>query len=474
MSLRLRLGLWYGGLTGLVVLLVGLFLYAAHTRGHYDDLDYTLQTTAAHMAQEYEATGTTPAPVAGTPAVISQSLAVRVYDAAGQVVAASPAAAQAPPADPRSILLQPTGPAFDPVAALAPPFTALAPGDGAFGLARAGAGVRWRVYALPFAGGSRFLLVAAALERLDASIVQFRWLTLLLTVAGAGLTLLAGWLLAARALRPVATLTDTAGGIAHSRSFRRRVPVGNSQDELGRLARTFNDMLGSLEGAYQAQQRFVSDASHELRAPLTAIQANLDLLVHRPEMVAAERQEAISEASREAQRLARLVADLLALARADAGVTTRHEPVELDRVLLEALSDARHLLRGQHLRVADLEPTIVLGDADRLKQLLFILLDNAIKYTPPTGQISAGLRRDGPQAEITIRDSGIGIPAEDLGHVFDRFYRADPARSRDPGGSGLGLPIAHWIVEQHGGEIRLESRPGAGTTAIVRLPIPSA
>jgi signal transduction histidine kinase len=230
-------------------------------------------------------------------------------------------------------------------------------------------------------------------------------------------------------------------------------------------------MLASLQQASDAQQRFVSDASHELRAPLTIIQANLDLLERMPALPAEERAEILGEASRETHRLSQLVADLLALARADAGIALQRRRVELDRVLLEAVGDARHLARGQRLEIDALEPVVVSGDPDRLRQLLLALLDNAVKYTPAGGRIGVALARDSTNARLTVSDDGVGIPATDLPHVFDRFYRADPARSRDPGGTGLGLPIARWIVEQHGGDITVTSEPGEGTQVRIQLPV---
>jgi signal transduction histidine kinase len=169
--------------------------------------------------------------------------------------------------------------------------------------------------------------------------------------------------------------------------------------------------------------------------------------------------------------LVRLVADLLALARADAGVPLRRRPVEVDRVLLEAFQQVRHLMDGKRLSLATLEPALVEGDPDQLKQLLLALVDNALKYTPVDGSVTLGLRRRDGNAEVTVRDTGIGIAPHDLPHVFERFYRADPARGRDAGGTGLGLAIARWIAEQHGGEITLASAPGHGTTATVRLPL---
>jgi signal transduction histidine kinase len=386
------------------------------------------------------------------------------------MVNAAPNAAGAPALDPRAVLAHPSSPPFDPLVGLAPSIAAPGAGHGAFGLATDRAGVRWRVYVLPIGRTGQDLAVVASLERIDATVAGLRELVVLFALGGALVTLLAGWLLAGRALRPVAALTQTARAIARSRSLHERVPVGSRGDELGQLGAIFNEMLASLEQANQAQQRFVADASHELRAPLTAIQANLDLLERQPAMDAGDRQEAVGEAAWEARRLAALVADLLSLARADAGVTLRRRHVELDRVALEALGEARHLVRGQRLEVEALEPAVVTGDPDRLKQLVLILLDNALKYTPPPGRVTLGLRREGTGVILTVRDTGIGIPADDLPHVFERFYRADPARTRDTGGTGLGLPIAQWIAELHGGRVGLTSAVGQGTTATVSLP----
>jgi len=279
------------------------------------------------------------------------------------------------------------------------------------------------------------------------------------------------WAIAGNALRPIARMIQTAQTIALSHDLSRRIDVPSHQDELYRLATTFNDLLVSLEKSYATQQRFVSDASHELRAPLTALQGNLELLRRHYAMSETDREVALSEMEREASRLTRLVADLLVLARADAGISLDFCPVDLDAVTLELFRSARQLAHGQKLVLAPFEPMQVEGDEDRIKQLLLILLDNALKYTPPDGQVTLGIRQDTTMAEILVQDTGIGIAAQDLPHIFERFYRADPARGRDPGGTGLGLSIAQWIVAQHHGEIRVESQPGKGTTMHVRLPL---
>jgi two-component system OmpR family sensor kinase len=468
-SLRLRLALWYGGLTGLVVLLISVFTYAEHTRSHYDDVDQTLVVAAAHFNDDY---GRAPNParlkqLLDTP--IAPGVALQLYGPKGEALARG-LAQPVPRVQPLVVLAHPSVPPFDRVAGLAPALLGVDAGRGRFGIGRDSQGRRWRVYVLPVAGTHRYVVAAASLDHIDAAVSGYRKLALLLTIGAALITLLAGWLLASRALRPVGLLTETAGRIARSRRFSQRVPVLNQQDEMGRMATTFNQMLESLEQAYELQHRFIADASHELRAPLTAIQGNLELLERQPTMPDSDRAEAVHEASREAHRMARLVADLLALARADAGASLRKERVELDWVVLEALREARHLAHGQRIEVEAIEPVLVQGDGDRLKQLILILLDNAIRYTPANGQIALALRRDAAMARVTVRDSGMGVPPEDLPHVFERFYRADPARARDPGGTGLGLAIAKWIVEQHGGEIEIASEPGHGAEVTVRLP----
>ena len=456
------------------MLVISVATYATHARAHYDDLDQLLASTARHLASE-DVGFLAPQRLTEVLAVpAAAGVVTLVYDPEGHLLAVSPSSPAPPAMDPGAALARPSVAAFDPVAGIAPPFESINAAPGKFAIASGGDGDGWRVYVLPLLPSGRYLEMAASLGPIDASVARLRLLLLVLGTSGVAAAFLAAWLLAGRALRPVRVMTATAREIAHTRGFARRVPASPRQDELGELAGTFNDMLESLEAAYRGQERFVADASHELRAPLTAIQANLELLEGHPNMSGTDRAVAVAEASREAVRLSRLVADLLALARADAGVAIRRQPVELDRLSLNAVQESRHLAGGRRVEVEKLTPVVVMGDEDRLKQLLVILLDNASKYTSAAGEIRLRLQQDGSRAELRIRDNGVGIPPGDLPHVFERFYRADPARTRDPGGTGLGLPIARWIVEQHGGEIRLESEPGRGTEVIVRLPVRGA
>jgi len=350
-------------------------------------------------------------------------------------------------------------------------------GTGAFATTRDEAtGTRLRLYALPAGpdGRAGYALAWASLEQLDESTRFLRLMVIGVVVGGTAVAAAGSFAVTGRALRPVAIMTQTARAIAVSRGFARRLEEPARSDELGRLARTFNEMLGSLEEAYRLQQRFVADAAHELRAPLTAILGNLDLLSRTQEMPAEERAEALAYADAEARRLSRIVGELLTLARADAGQGLERRPVELDRVLLDALSEVRPLAEGRQLQLERFEPALVKGSADWLKQLVVNLLDNALKYTPRRDLITVELSCSADEATLTVRDAGIGISPEDLPHVFERFYRADPARSRDPGGTGLGLAIVKWLVDQHEGDISIDSAVGSGTTVTVRLPLSTA
>ncbi|MEZ4569792.1 MAG: HAMP domain-containing sensor histidine kinase [Thermomicrobiales bacterium] len=314
-----------------------------------------------------------------------------------------------------------------------------------------------------------YVVTGANLDRLDNSLTLFRTLVVVLLTIGGIVTVGGGWILAGMALKPVANVTSTAAAISHERAFDRRVDV-ESSDEIGRLAATFNEMLDNLEETYRRELRFVGDASHELRAPLTAIQADLQLLQNHPDMTGEMRGQIVTSATGEIRRLTLLVNDLLALARADAGLGLDLERIELDRVLLDAMNEARGLAGGREMEITELTPVMVDGHRDRLIQLLIILLDNAIKYTPEGGRISAALRETPRGTEISVSDDGVGIPEEDLPHIFERLYRADPARSRDPGGTGLGLSIARWIADQHSAEIEVESTVDVGTTVAVIFP----
>ena len=346
------------------------------------------------------------------------------------------------------------------------------------------------------------LLVAKSLTDVDATMLLLRALLLLSGAATLAGALLASWLIARRALHPLSELVATARSIAASTArgtrlgdLSHRVPHPGRQDELGQVVETFNEMLAFLESASQAQRRFVADASHELRAPLTTIQGNLAFLQrHADELPPEERRTMLSDAYEEALRLAELVEELLLLARADAsGATAAGDrleesatpkstgsaaPVELDRAVLQLVRQLRRRLEiagsEVQLEVGHIEPVRVHGDEESLRRVMLILLDNAIKYTPFRGEegeerVIVSLERADGQAVLRVRDTGIGIDPADLPHIFERFYRADRARSRQ--GTGLGLSIAQTLVEQMGAHITAESIPGKGSTFSVWFPL---
>lgn len=470
MSLRVRLALIYGGLTGVMVLLSGLLSYALHSRTQYDNVDRALIGAVDHVAGQHGGEPLSPELIQMLATPILPNVGIRLYDANGVLQLASPNALQAPAVDPLALRRTPAPPAYDGIVRLLPTFTGVATHHGTFALMTDSEGHRWRFFVVPIDNGRQYFVAEASLREVDTSVETLRGFIPLFAVGGMVLTLIVGSLVAARALHPIALLTETARTIARSRTLQKRVPTGTRRDELGELALTFNEMLASLEQAALTQQRFVADASHELRTPLTVVQANLELLAHPRKMSLDERQEAADEALQEVYRLSRLVADLLTLAHADAGTTLRREPLDLDVVVLETLRTVQPLAKRHTIVLEPFEVVPMEGDPDRLKQLLLNLLDNALKYTPPGGTIRVGLERTAEGGRLVVADTGVGIPPGDLPHIFTRFYRVDRARAATGGGTGLGLSIARWIAEQHQGDIRIASTVGQGTTVTVTLP----
>ena len=295
--------------------------------------------------------------------------------------------------------------------------------------------------------------------------------TTLATVVAFGV----GWLLAGAALRPIDRITQTAKAIGAERDFNRRVEYTGPNDELGRLATTFNTMLGELQAGYRqteealhAQRRFVADASHELRTPLTSIRGNLALLQREPPIDPTDRHAVVSDMVDETDRLTRLIQSLLTLARADAGQTLRAEDV-LVRPVVEDVARQAQSLGPRHVITVDATPDIaVRADRDMLKQVLLILVDNAVKFTPPGGAVHIAVHDGGARVHIAVADTGVGIPPDILPHVFTRFYRVDIARSGDS--AGLGLSIAQDLVEAYHGHISVASEPGKGSVFTVSLP----
>lgn len=301
----------------------------------------------------------------------------------------------------------------------------------------------------------------------------------LILAIGSGLAVLAafalGWALAGAALRPIQRITQTAQAIGAERDFGRRVEHRGPADEVGQLAVTFNDMLAELEsgyrqleGALQSQRRFVADASHELRTPLTTVRGNIELLHRDPPIAAGERAEVLADTTEEVDRLIRLVNQLLALARADAGQVLRSDPIPVQALVNDVCRQARTLAPRTEVRCEAPADALVQGDRDTLKQVLLILADNALIHTPAGTPVTLAAATDGTHVTFRVHDRGPGIPAEQLPHIFERFYRGQASRTGR--GAGLGLAIARELVEAQGGTIAVESAPGAGSTFTIVLP----
>jgi signal transduction histidine kinase len=262
-------------------------------------------------------------------------------------------------------------------------------------------------------------------------------------------------------------MSAVARQITNADDLSRRVPYTERSDEIGVLARSFNQLLERLERLFQTQQRLMADVSHELRTPLTAIRGNVDLM----RRMGSTDPESLTIIQEETERMTRLVGDLLLLARADAGgLPLDMKRVELDTIFFEVYRQVNLMQAPVDIQVVTVDPVCVHGDADRIKQLLLNLISNAIKYTAPGGKVKLGLSNHNGWAHITISDTGEGIPEEDLPFIFDRFYRVDKARARSKGGVGLGLSIAKWIAQAHGGEINAKSVINEGTTFTIILP----
>jgi signal transduction histidine kinase len=319
-----------------------------------------------------------------------------------------------------------------------------------------------------------FLEYGREMDSLEATIERVRVFLLLGVFAGSALAFFAGVAVARRAMAPVGRLTRAAREIARTRDPAKSLPQPLSEDEVADLARTLAQMLVSLdeahtetEGALARQREFVADASHELRTPLTSVLANLELLEGELE---GEDREVAAAALRSARRMRRLVADLLLLARADAGRAVQHQPVDLGGVLREAAAEMAPLAPDHEIELEAADSVTVEGARDELHRVALNLVENAVLHTPEGTAIRAAVRREDGHAVLEVADDGPGIDPELGAHAFDRFVRG----ARENGqraGTGLGLAIVRAVAERHGGTVELASPPAGGARFVVRLPL---
>ena len=334
--------------------------------------------------------------------------------------------------------------------------------------------VHLRVLNVPLQAGGRpigTLQVAASMTMVDTTRQSLVQTLLVIALAAILFSAVLSWFFTGQALSPLVSITESALNISNAEDLSLRVPQrGPSNDEMGRMVTAFNATLGRLEQLFTSQQRFLADVSHELRTPLTVIKGNVALM-RRMKTMDTESMDSIED---EADRLTRLVGDLLLETQAESGkLPLNFAPIEMDTLLLEVFKEMRILARERvQLKLTGIDQIMVNGDRDRLKQVLINLISNAIKYTPQGGQVFLSMEKLGENLRLIVRDTGQGIPAEDLPHIFERFYRAEKSRTRSKiGGFGLGLSIAYWIVDHHGGRIEVDSAEGAGTTFAIYLPL---
>jgi two-component system, OmpR family, sensor kinase len=472
LPIRARLAIWYSLLLGLVLILFSFLVYSTLTTNLLTEVDLSLHDRAEQIKRQSSIDPRRPIlRIPAADSLAGSDMLVQVTGTDGQIVTKSDNLGTYQLPLGQDVLNTADGGQSE--------YQTLVVGD-----------QRLRLYNAPLLVNGRTALiiqVARVLKPVEDAVDGLRLVlavgSLLAIIAALGL----GWLTSGQALRPLERVSRTAEHIGQERDFTQRVPYNGPPDEVGRLAATFNAMLDQLQAAYAgaqeaahqaqvaltAQRRFVGDASHELRTPLTAIRGNAEFLQRVPHIALEDREQSIAEIVSQSQRMSRLVGDLLELARADAGQQLRKDPVAIAPLVRECYAEARYLPGGCMLALAEPVATAtVQGDADYLKQLLLILLDNAIKYTPEGGHVELSTALLDGHVAIAVADTGCGIDPADLPHVFERFYRAD--RARAAGGTGLGLSIAGWIVAEHGGQIRAQSAPGAGSTFTIVLPVVAA
>jgi heavy metal sensor kinase len=459
-SVRARLTLWYVFVFGLLLVGFSVLIYVLLTRSLFERADRSLSNAVQATAAEFQSEIKEYNGDAATGAVetLKELQFPNIYTA---IFADNQVLASNFPDDPQFVF----------------PHELLNP-------ARAGDSISFRTVngfgeegvrlaMLPVKANDRDYSVAVAeplrdlVEQIEAiRRIFFIGLPATLLIAGVG-----GFLLAKKSLSPVVEMSEQAKRIGAT-NLQERLTVSNPRDELGRLADAFNELLSRLNRSFENMREFMADASHELRTPLSVIRGEADVALSL-DRDRAEYKETLEIIQDEARRLSRIVDDMMALARADAGqYQLKIEEFYLNDLVEEACRAMKVIATAKGVFLtADLAGDVAFaGDADLLRQLVMNLLDNAINYTPSGGSVSVKLTSEQSAVKIIVSDTGIGIPAEAAAHVFERFYRVDKARSRADGGSGLGLAIARWIAEAHKGSIDLVSVPTKGSKFTVLLP----
>lgn len=462
MSLRVRLTLWYGTALVSVLVVCGVILYGALAKALKEHVDRSLEETSAVAERSLEEHRFGPFLLyedlsQDFPELATLDKFFQIFGPTGQITI------QSPNIQSREIPLSRT--ALE--AALA--------GQTTFESVRFRGEPPIRLISVPVRHGGtlvNIVRVGTSLQPLEETLHRLL-IILLITMPLALLASLGGgWFLAGRALRPVGAITQAAERIAGG-DLTQRLSVSTAQDEIGRLAATFNAMIGRLEASFRQIRQFTSDASHELRTPLTVLKGETELALRRPRS-ADDYRRVLESSLEEIDRMSRIVDELLFLSRADLGeIKMESRPVRLDQLFDDLKRQAEVLGHEQSVQIVTglIEPATVAGDDMRLRELVLNLLDNAIKYSPPGGRVEMSVVAQDGTAHLSVSDQGIGVSLEEQAHIFDRFYRTDAARTHTKKGTGLGLAICQWIVDAHRGTIQVHSEPGKGSTFTVILPL---
>ncbi len=461
-SIRVRLTLWYGSALALILLLFAVALYLVMSRALREQVDASLDEASAVAIRTLGEHRFGPFLIfedlsQDFPEIALLDKFFQIFGPAGQVTI------QSSNIQSREIPLSQTA------------FRASLEGQSTFESVQFQKGVSLRLLSVPIRQGEQLVNILRVGTSLQATDRMLRRLLTGLYIASPLallVSLLGGWFLAGRALRPVHAITQAARRISAG-DWSQRIQTPPSNDEIGQLASTFNDMIGRLEVSFKQIRQFSADASHELRTPLTITKGETELALRRPRQ--AEDYRAVLESNlEEIDRLSRIVDELLFLSRADLGeIKLKMYPVQLDDLFREIHQQAAVLGKERKVEtvLARIEPVVVEGDDLRLRELLLNLVDNAVKYSQEGQVVELSLELVGNQAKLIVQDHGIGIEPENQSRVFDRFYRTDEARAHGAKGTGLGLAICKWIVEVHHGTIELQSRVHGGSCFTVLLPL---
>ncbi len=460
-SIRVRLTIWYGGGLALIMLLFATALYVVMARALEDQIDRSLEEAAVAASRSLEEHRFGPFLLLDDLAQAFPELALidkffQIFGPQGQVTL------QSANIKTRNIPLSQTA------------LQSSLQGRAVFETVRFRDEIPIRLLSYPIRHGQtlvNILRVGTSLQPEKEMLARLVFVLLIGSPLAVVVSVLGGWFLAGQALRPVDDITLTAQRIAGG-DLTQRIET-TSKDEIGRLASTFNNMIGRLEASIRQIRQFSADASHELRTPLTITKGETELALRKPRSPEVYR-EALESNLEEIDRMSRIVEELMFLSRADLGeVHVASDPVELDTLVQEIQMQAMVLGKEQQISttLGQIEPLRVSGDEWRLRELILNVVDNAVKYSLPRGTVELGLTQHRGMARVTVRDHGIGMTPEEQRLIFDRFYRTDAARAHAQKGTGLGLSICKWIAEAHHGTIEVTSTFGHGSCFTISLPL---